>query len=376
MQRIPSAKEERASPPEALDLVLPRSVSREQPIQPRACVIDLCCGLGGISQAAAELGLQIIAGVDCDANALKTFGRNFPQAEAIQGSVSSEKIVKLCKELLHKSNHSGSQKIIISGPPCQGFSAAGSRDPGDPRNGVLTAVARAITALNPDCALIENVSTVFSEKYDGKVKQLERLLANSHYHILRLVLDASDFGVPQRRERALFLITRNRLNESEVMMALNKYKAPPPNVKEILSDLPSPIVRPDDYEDEAEYTCIPNHLAMQHSSRVKKKIAAIEPGKGPMSYRKLHPTRLSNTLFSGHRAPPAHFKEPRSITVREAARLQGFPDNFRVYGSFANQMAQVTNAVPPPLAKAILAVLLEASKPTTDTNGKSRSRHN
>jgi DNA (cytosine-5)-methyltransferase 1 len=78
-----------------------------------------------------------------------------------------------------------------------------------------------------------------------------------------------------------------------------------------------------------------------------------------MSYRRLHPARPSNTLFSGHRAPPAHFKESRSITVREAARLQGFPDGFRIYGSFANQMGQVTNAVPPPLARAVLRVLVE-----------------
>jgi DNA (cytosine-5)-methyltransferase 1 len=78
-----------------------------------------------------------------------------------------------------------------------------------------------------------------------------------------------------------------------------------------------------------------------------------------MSYRKLDPTKLANTLFSGHRAPPAHYAHRRSITVREAARLQGFPDDFRVYGSFANQMLQVTNAVPPPLARTVLRVLAE-----------------
>ncbi len=78
-----------------------------------------------------------------------------------------------------------------------------------------------------------------------------------------------------------------------------------------------------------------------------------------MSYRKLDPTKPANTLFSGHRAPPVHYKYPRSITVREAARLQGFPDDFRIYGSFANQMTQVTNAVPPPLARTVLQVLAE-----------------
>jgi DNA (cytosine-5)-methyltransferase 1 len=116
-------------------------------------------------------------------------------------------------------------------------------------------------------------------------------------------------------------------------------------------------VRPDDYDDDADCDGVANHLAMRHSRGVMNKIAAILPGTGPMSYRRLHPTRLSNTLFSGHRAPPAHYLEPRSITVREAARLQGFPDDFRIYGSFANQMEQITNAVPPPLSRAALSAL-------------------
>jgi DNA (cytosine-5)-methyltransferase 1 len=97
---------------------------------------------------------------------------------------------------------------------------------------------------------------------------------------------------------------------------------------------------------------------MRHSERVKQKIALIEPGKGPMSYRRLKPDAPSRTLISGNRAPPTHFSEPRSITVREAARLQGFSDDFEISGVFSKQMLHVTNAVPPPLAKAALGALL------------------
>lgn len=321
-------------------------------------VLDLCCGLGGLSRAAVDLGMQVVAGVDCDTDALKTFQRNFPHAEAINGSVNSSRVLQRCKHLL-ETTRSRSPRIIISGPPCQGFSMAGPRDPKDLRNRVLTAVARAITILKPDCALIENVSAVLSGKHDTRLKRLEAVLTESSYSVLRLVLDASNFGVPQKRKRAFFMVTRKRLNESKVMELLRVYEHPAETVQTVLSGLPTPAIRPDDYKDEVDYQCIPNHLAMQHSQRVIQKIADIEPGKGPMSYRKLHPTRLSNTLFSGHRAPPAHFREPRSITVREAARLQGFPDSFRIYGSFSNQMMQVTNAVPPPLAQAVLRVLLD-----------------
>ena len=249
--------------------------------------------------------------------------------------------------------------VFLSGPPCQGFSAAGSRDPADRRNKVLVAVARVIAMLQPDCAFIENVSMLLADKHGDRIKKFERAIQEGGFHVTHIVLDASEFGVPQKRKRAFFLATKQPMDKQAVMKRLESFKTASVNARQALHGLPTPKVRPEDYKDEDDNGAIKNHFAMQHSERVKKKIAAIEPGKGPMSYRRLHPTRLSNTLFSGHRAPPAHFYEPRSITVREAARLQGFPDDFRVYGSFSNQMEQVTNAVPPPLAKAVLRVLLE-----------------
>ena len=130
---------------------------------------------------------------------------------------------------------------------------------------------------------------------------------------------------------------------------------PPVTTCKALHGLRTPAVRPDIYDDEAEVQGPANHFAMRHSKSVMDKIAAIPPGSGPMSYRRLHPTKPANTLFSGHRAPPAHYDEPRSITVREAARLQGFPDTFRVYGSFAKQMEQVTNIRVPTMSPLISA---------------------
>jgi DNA (cytosine-5)-methyltransferase 1 len=334
-------------------------VHRTAPAAPVA--LDLCSGLGGLSLAAKELGLHIVGGVDVNAAALKTFSKNFPNAKAIDGSVRSKTILAQCEKLLEPFKTGGRPTVILSGPPCQGFSAAGSRNPADPRNQVLVAVARAISKLQPDCALIENVSMLLANKHGDRVETFEQVLNDGGFHVTHIVLDASEFGVSQKRKRAFFLVTQQPLDEQDVIKQVEGFKVSSVGTKEALRGLPKPKVRPDDYNDEHDYGSIHNHLAMQHSQRVMDKIAAINPGTGPMSYRRLHPTRLSNTLFSGHRAPPAHFKEPRSITVREAARLQGFPDSFRVYGSFANQMEQVTNAVPPPLAKAVLHVLVEAA---------------
>jgi len=322
-------------------------------------VIDFCSGLGGLSLAGSNLGLQVVAGVDVNSSALKTFSRNFPNAIALAGSVRSKTILGQCEKLAEQFRAAQQPVVVLSGPPCQGFSAAGSRDPSDRRNKVLVAVARAIALLRPDCALVENVSMLLSDKYEGRVQSFEQAIQQAGYHVTHIVLDASEFGVSQKRARAFFLVTRQPLDVESINRRLEFFKTEAVNVRQALRGLPTPKARPDRYKDELDNGKITNHFAMQHSERVKRKIAAIEPGKGPMSYRRLHPTRLSNTLFSGHRAPPAHFEEPRSITVREAARLQGFPDSFRVYGSFANQMEQVTNAVPPPLAVVVLRVLLE-----------------
>lgn len=324
-----------------------------------ARVIDLCCGMGGLSVAAQAMRMTVVAGVDLNPSALKTFSRNFPAAEAIEGSVRSSTVLKRCRALLESDGDGLS--IVLSGPPCQGFSAAGSRDPKDRRNGVLVAVARAIARIQPNCAVIENVSTVLAEKHGDRLESFRQVLGEAGYHVEKKVLDSSQYGVPQKRKRAFFFVTRRPLDPQWLDDLLARHKVPPVTTREALHGLPTPAVRPDIYDDEAEIEGPANHLAMRHSRLVMDKIAAIQPGTGPMSYRRLHPTKPANTLFSGHRAPPAHFAEPRSITVREAARLQGFPDTFRIYGSFANQMEQVTNAVPPPLACAVLAAMVHSA---------------
>jgi DNA (cytosine-5)-methyltransferase 1 len=322
-------------------------------------VLDLCSGLGGLSLAARNLGMRIVAAVDTNAYALRTFAKNFPGATAINGSVCGNSAIAKCREALRLSKLRLSQLVIVSGPPCQGFSVAGPRDPSDKRNKVLLGVARAVIALQPKCALVENVAAIFRKTNSNRVSDFTRRLEAVGYHVMPLLLDAKDYGVPQRRKRAFFLIGQVNFDALDVHRRLENLKQPERSTGEALKNLPPAKIRPDFYDDELDIGTIPNHYAMQHSPEVIAKIAALAPGTGPMSYRRLHPDRPSNTLFSGHRAPPAHFALGRSITVREAARLQGFPDNFRVYGSFGGQMEQVTNAVPPPLAQAVLKVLAD-----------------
>jgi DNA (cytosine-5)-methyltransferase 1 len=199
---------------------------------------------------------------------------------------------------------------------------------------------------------------VVSSKNDRRIMKIRDIIAEGGYQVTTVLLNASDFGVPQKRRRVFFLITKAGVDEQIFLSGLHPFKKGVVGAAEILGDLPTAKERPDKYDAEKEKREPYNHFAMIHSQSVKDKIANIPPGTGPMSYRRLHPTKPSNTLFSGHRAPPAHYSESRSITVREAARLQGFPDSFRIYGPFASQMEQVTNAVPPPLAGSVFRALM------------------
>lgn len=321
-------------------------------------VVDLCCGMGGLSYAARKAGLSVWAGVDTSKDALNSYKHNFPHAEAIQGSIADLNIIEQYHQTLKSKKRKNQGLVIVSGPPCQGFSEAGPRCAEDPRNEILVSVAKTIVHLKPEAGLVENVPALQKDKYSPFVRRFRAILNNGGYHIYSFELNALEFGVPQKRRRMLYYVLPFSIQKSRILDDFKTFHRTAKTVKDILGDLPVPPVRPLDYDPAKNNGTIANHYAMRHSKKVRTKIAAIEPGSGPLSYRKLDPESHAATLLSGHRAPPAHYKQPRSITVREALRLQGFPDSFRVMGTFSNQMGQVTNAVPAPLGKAALSVML------------------
>ena len=161
--------------------------------------------MGGLSLAAQQLGMTVAAGVDIGGDALRTFARNFPDAVSIEATVSGAKAIQQCQAALVSDRSPAAPLVILSGPPCQGFSAAGSRDPKDKRNKVLLGVARAIDTLRPHCALIENVQMLLGPKYRTRVRHFEKHLESADYHVLTVKLNAKNYGVPQKRERAFFL---------------------------------------------------------------------------------------------------------------------------------------------------------------------------
>ena len=343
-------------------------------------VIDLFSGAGGLSQGFLQAGFKVLAGIDFDEAALKTYAHNIIGAKALKEDLFQEEIAinNISKELGNTS-----LDVIIAGPPCQGFSLTGSRDINDTRNKLYLAVVHAVEYFKPKTFLIENVPGM-ATLYKGKVKeQIINTFEDIGYNIsvTDKPLLAADYGVPQFRKRMFFVCFRKDLN-------LEKFAFPKPTLDEdsyigtaaAISDLPSlefdlgsPIT---EYESKpkSDYQTLMrsgssklyNHVGTNHTDEVKWVISQVPeggnykdlpPGVGDSrkfneAWTRYHSQRPSKTIDTGHRNH-FHYKWNRVPTVRENARLQSFPDRFEFLGTKTQQNRQVGNAVPPLLAQVI-----------------------
>jgi DNA (cytosine-5)-methyltransferase 1 len=313
----------------------------------RPTVIDLCCGAGGFSWGFMQAGFNVVLGVDQCKNALATYSANIPGSQTLAADVTCRTSLREIKRLVTRR-----PTVVVAGPPCQGFSRAGPRKAADPRNSVLRDTMRLAVALKPDVIVFENVLNVKAEAFIHHFENTMAVARRAGYRFADVVLRAEAFGVAQSRKRVLLIATR--INSRETLVrALHALEMRPAvenlSVHQALRGIPT---------DTTDTHHFDNHEAMLHSARVIAKINRIKPGEGPLSYRKLHPDRLAKTLICGHRALPCHYAVPRTITAREAARIQGFPDEYRFIGSKGHQMQQVANAVPPRVALGVATTIL------------------
>lgn len=308
---------------------------------PGPSTVDLCCGAGGFSWGFMQAGCEVRLGVDLDRHALATFAANLPGATALNFDITG----KNAGDEILAALGGQKPKIVIAGPPCQGFSRAGTRDPEDPRNEVLSAAVRVAVKLAPDVIVIENVLYLGGPSSLPHLQRVMGVVRRAGYCFQHAVVDSPAFGVPQTRQRIVLIAARTQARP-RLLQALQslaqRQRVQGMSVEGAFAGLPLA-------GDPRAY----NHEPMVHKQEVIEKIKGIKPGEGPFSYRKLHPTKLAPTVVCGHRALPSHFVFPRTITPREAARLQGFPDDFKFHGPKYTQGAQVANAVPPRLALGI-----------------------
>jgi DNA (cytosine-5)-methyltransferase 1 len=247
----------------------------------------------------------------------------------------------------------GRLDAVIGGPPCQGFSAAGRRLPHEPKNYLYRPFGTLARNLGARLLVMENVPGVRQVNGTRFVHRILTHFRRLGYLSESFLLTATNYGVPQDRRRLIFIGIAKHLGvlpscprpkfagPSEKRSSLPR----PPTVRDVLRHLPR--IGAGGGSDILQFHghVVLNHWAMKHSPAVISKIRRIPPGKGPISYKRLT-WGYAGTLIAGHRALPVHPRIPRTITVREAARIQTIPDHYRFLGPRSTQPLQVADAVP------------------------------
>ena len=345
----------------------------------RAAVVDLFGGAGAMGLGFEQAGFRIAAAVEIERHAAQTYRLNHPGVPVLEVSVEDISGDAL-RSWLPGMN---APSAVIAGPPCQGYSAAGARTVGDRRNLLFRHVSRLARELGARSVLIENVPGVRRVNGVTYTERITASLRGAGYATWAqpATLRASEFGVSQNRQRLFFVGVGPGVDLPVVPTpthippgdAADDHSLPQTaTLLERLQDLPS--LGPGEGSERLQLPngrVVLNSTVMKHSPKVVAKIDAIPQGGGPISYRRLDDD-VARTLVAGHRALPVHPTENRTITVREAARIQGFPDTYFFCGPRASQPLQVANAVPPALARAVaeeLRASLEASY-HADTRGE------
>lgn len=340
--------------------------------------IDLFAGVGGMSFGFESAGIETVLAIEKNAEIADGYRINNPKTNLIVSSVENLNIKKTFENFKKNSTID----VVFGGPPCQGFSQKGKRkNISDERNYLFEYFVDVVEYLQPKFFVIENVPNILTTANNFFYEEIQAAFAKLGYDLKAQVLDASDYGVPQRRKRA-FIVGQLGINHFE----FPSKKSNRVTVSDAISDLPELLSGEGEYK--YEYPSAPksqyqkklrkgskyiyNHLATNHSKVALERFSLIPAnGGGKESLPTEHHTK---SIYSGTwmrlkeddqaRTITTRFDTPssgqftlprqdRCLTVREAARIQSFPDNFIFSGTKSNQMIQVGNAVPPLLAEAI-----------------------
>ncbi len=334
-------------------------------------IIDLFCGIGGLSLGFEQAGFEVISAVDMWKDAIVTFNHNRIDKVGRVESVEDFNVNTL-PEIIGKEHITG----IIGGPPCQGFSTVGRREIDDPRNTMYLEFYKAVKMASPDFFVIENVKGMLTLNKGAFVKDLIKRFGPEGlgYTISYQLLNAADYGVPQNRYRVFYVGLKNKKFEfplpydykltakdgiSDLECATNEsYGSHPQNEFQVMmrKGLEKPFNQ--DYTNHSEQT-----ISIISQVPDGGNIRCLPPEvwqvrKYNKAFERMGTFKPSNTIDTGHRNY-FHYSAPRIPTVRESARIQSFPDDFEIIGTRGSQYKQVGNAVPPMLARVIAEKIKE-----------------
>lgn len=371
-------------------------------------VLELFGGCGGLGYGFHSINFNIVCCNELESQIAQTYIHNFPETKVVVGDITTDNIKK--EILLEFENNECN--IIIGGPPCVAYSLSGKRDPRDPRGQLFRDYIYLVNTLRPDVCVMENVKGILTIMHDKDNLNIdEQKIANEYYKLEKTKIDleskkkhngldecekslllkikkdlnaynekmqniripvsekikktfndigynveyklhnSADFGAPQTRERIIFIAVRKDLKMKIKFPKKTHSKTdelkPWVTVREAIDDLK-------DLKEDKNFS----QIYSKHSQEFIDKIKATKIGKSvnpkyTEANFKCNPDLPSNTVKENHGAVFVHYEKNRSMTPRELARLQGFPDDFIFKGTKTSILKQLGNAVPCNLSLAI-----------------------
>lgn len=344
-------------------------------------IVDLFCGVGGFSLGAHAAGFEVACAIDLDPILTSSFSTNFPGTRLVLADVASLTGTDLSASI------DGSIEGLIGGPPCQGFSLIGRRADDDPRRQLVHHFFRLVAEIRPTFFVMENVVGLMQGDALPVLQAAMSQIPAEYAVIGPTVLDASAFGVPTNRRRCFVVgVLANRADMPSLVAPLKMTRA---TVADAISDLREmrdlgvdnsgfDIFELPEQSDLSPYAAAlrsedrrsTGNLRTVHTKAVAERFAAVLPGKtDPVGrHQRLSWDGLCPTLRAGTGADrgsyqsvrPLHPEEARVITVREAARLQGFPDRHVFHPTIWHSFRMIGNSVAPPVSTAVLSAVARA----------------
>lgn len=340
-------------------------------------VVDLFCGCGGLSLGARNAGFEVALSVDLDPVLTGSYLKNFPGSKLLLADIAS----LTGSDVIERAG--GRIDGIIGGPPCQGFSEVGLDRADDPRRALLKHFFRLVADVRPSFFLMENVRGLAFEK-NRETLEIALSKVRKRYDVIGPIkLDASMFGAATSRPRVFIIGFKKGASAGFGVDNLAAAMKPPTTVLEAIGDLDGAVssgldevgmdwwryaanVRPSAYARRlrSRKRIFTGHRLTPHAQAIADRFAAVpQGGKDPigrhvrLAWNKQCPTIRAGTgpdRGSFQSVRPLHPREPRVITVREAARLQGFPDSFVFHPTAWHSFRMIGNSVSPIAAEAIL----------------------
>lgn len=345
-------------------------------------VLDLFCGCGGISEGYCLAGFKIIGGIDFNEHATMTFAHNFKEAKVHNIDISQFSDEQIISEYCDVD-------VIVGGPPCQGFSSANryKKEQDDPRNKLFFEFIRFVKIIHPKVIMIENVRGLLTRDNGYAIDRIQEILGKEGYNISYQVLDASDYGIPQNRKRAIIVGIKRAFKDlifdfgsikkqkkttvEDAIGELYDFEKAPDGAKTLAKEADTQLRK---YL-RAEDNKVLDHNIVYPAEKVQERIKHVPQGgnwqdvpshlwprnrqnRHSSAYRRLNPATQSCTIDTGN--AHSNYFHPlfnRIPTIRESARLQSFPDSFEFVGPRGSKYRQVGNAVPPLLSKAIASAI-------------------